>query len=103
MKLIPNDESNITETVLKATLKPMIKDEELLFEQVKDYIMAHPKATLIQIAEKNNTTPIKLLQWIREERLEFSEESESVWFECEKCGTKIRSGRLCNRCKISKA
>lgn len=100
VKLIPNNENLITETVLKATLEPLVKEEELLFEQVRDYIMTHPKATLVQIAEVNNTTPMKLLQWVREDRLEFSEDSKSVWFECEKCGTKIRSGRLCNRCKI---
>lgn len=100
IKLIPNKEKMITEKILSATLLPLVKEEEIIYGQVRDYVMAHPKATVIEIAEANKITPFKLLEWIRQERLEFSEDSKAVWFECEKCGAKINSGRLCNRCKI---
>lgn len=82
------------------TLKPLIKEDEAKYEQVKDYIVAHPKATVVQISEANEIAPTKLLEWVREDRLEFSEDSKYAWFECVKCGAKIKSGRLCNRCKI---
>ncbi len=82
------------------TLRPMVKEEEEKFEQVKDYIIAHPKATIVQIAEANDIMPLKLFGWIREDRLAFSDESTSAWFTCEKCGAKIKSGRFCNNCKI---
>lgn len=85
---------------LTPLVSPLLKDEELRFELVRDYIMSHPSATLSQISEANDVLPTKLLEWIREERLEFSDNSEYAWFICEKCGAKIRSGRLCNRCKM---
>ena len=100
IKLIPNEEKRLTDKILAATLIPLVKEEEIVYEQVRDYIMTHPRATVIEIAETNKITPLKLMEWIRQERLEFSEDSKAVWFECEKCGAKINSGRLCNRCKI---
>lgn len=80
-------------------LRPMVKEEEEKYEQVKDYILAHPKATIVQISDANDIIPTKLLDWVREDRLAFSDESVHAWFTCEKCGAKIKSGRLCNRCK----
>jgi uncharacterized protein len=80
-------------------LRSPVKEEEEKFEKVKDYIMTHPKATLLQIAQENDILPMKLLKWIREDRLAFSDESEHAWFTCEKCGKKIKSGRFCNMCK----
>lgn len=74
-------------------------DDELKYEQVRDYIMENPKSTVAKIAEVNDVAPGKIFKWIREERLEFSNDSEYAWFECAKCGAKIRSGTLCNRCK----
>ncbi len=81
-------------------IKPLVNDEELKFLEVRDYIIAHPNASISQISEDNDILPSKLLEWVREERLEFSELSADAWFNCEKCGAKIKSGRLCNRCKI---
>jgi transposase-like protein len=78
----------------------MDKDDEEKFEQVRDFVMTNPRATIAQIAEKNEIKPSKLFEWVRDERLEFSENSKHAWFECQKCGVKINSGRLCNRCKI---
>ena len=85
---------------LTSTVKSMLKEEEAKFEQVRDYIMLNPRATVSQISEVNDIAPTKLFEWIRDDRLEFSENSEYAWFNCEKCGVKIKSGRVCNRCKI---
>lgn len=81
------------------TMNKAVTSEEFKFQQVRDYIMANPKSTVAQIAEVNDITPAKLFEWIREDRLEFSDDSEHAWFTCELCGAKIRSGRLCARCK----
>jgi hypothetical protein len=97
MQLEKNEQADIK---IRKAIKPMVKDEEHKFEQVRDYIMANPKATVTQIAEANDIIPAKLFEWIRDERLEFSEDSENAWFQCEKCGAKIKSGRLCGRCKV---
>lgn len=99
-KLLPKEDNGRNNKGLNATLKPMIREDEEKYNQVKDYIMAYPKATIIQISEENEITPMKLFEWIREDRLEFSEDSTMAWFECANCGAKIKSGRLCNRCKI---
>lgn len=99
IKLIPIEEERIKKE-LTATLKPLVKEDEDKYIQVKDYIMSNPKATIIQISEANDILPSKLFEWIREERLEFSDDSKTAWFECAKCGAKIKSGRLCTQCKI---
>ena len=39
----------------------------------------------------------QIQQWIREERLEFSEGSLELG--CEQCGAPITSGRFCAKCK----
>ncbi len=80
-------------------LRPLGREEEDKFEKVKDYILAHPRASIVQIAEANDMLPTKLLDWVREDRLAFSDESANAWFTCEKCGAKIKSGRFCCRCK----
>jgi hypothetical protein len=83
----------------KRTLKPLILEEEKKLEQVKDYILANPKATVTKISEVNDVPPSKLIEWVRQERLEFSDDSEYAWFECAKCGTKIKCGVFCHRCR----
>lgn len=83
-----------------STLRALVKEEEAKFEQVSNYIISNPRASVAQIAEANDIPPTKLFEWIRDDRLEFSEDSQYAWFNCEKCGAKIKSGRICSRCKI---
>lgn len=100
IKLTSKDELTkfVQDKIIK--LKPALKQEEEKYEQVRDYIILHPKATIVNIAEENGVSPLKLLDWIREDRFEFSEDSKDAWFQCVSCGTKIKSGRYCNICKI---
>lgn len=100
--LLPENEGAQNIPLPKPSISPVrsaVKDEEAKFEQVRDYIMANPRASVAQISEVNDITPMKLFEWIKDDRLEFSEDSVYAWFTCEKCGAKIKSGRLCNRCK----
>jgi hypothetical protein len=83
----------------KLAMKPLVLEEEKKLNQVKEYILSYPRATVAQIAEANDVSANKIFDWIREERLEFSDDSEQAWFTCAKCGTKIRSGIYCFRCK----
>jgi hypothetical protein len=80
-------------------LKPYILEDEKKLEQVKNYVLEHPKATVAEIVEAVDVSPVKLFDWIKGDRLEFSDDSEYAWFSCEKCGKKIKSGRYCNQCK----
>ncbi len=102
MGIMQKDNRNYEAAQLPHGIKPLVKDEELKYQQVKDYILAHPAASVAEISEVNDISPVKLFDWIREERLEFSEDAEFAWFTCQGCGTKIKSGRLCNRCKMIK-
>ncbi|MDD6038580.1 MAG: flagellar protein [bacterium] len=68
------------------------------FREVKEYIRQNPHATLQQISDDMTVSIKQLKQWVREERLAFSEDSP-VGLECENCGAMIRTGRFCPNCK----
>lgn len=73
---------------------------EKRFYAVKEYIRENPHARMQQIADANEVTVQQLQQWVREERLQFSSDSD-IAISCEKCGRKIFTGRYCGDCKNS--
>ena len=78
---------------------PACKDEvEKKFQVVKEYVRDNPGASLQMVADENDVTVKQIRQWVREERLEFAENSP-VGIECEVCGATIRTGRYCEACK----
>lgn len=99
VKLASETHNDVADSKQTTIAKLLIKEEDSKFEQVKEYIKTHPAATVTQIAQANDVLPAKLFSWIRDERLEFSNASRYAWFNCEKCGAKINSGRFCHRCK----
>lgn len=69
------------------------------FQRVKKYLEENPNASVEEVSRENDVTVKQIKQWVREERLVFSEGSiEGV--ECENCGTLIRTGRFCEECKL---
>ncbi|MBR1523515.1 MAG: flagellar protein [Lachnospiraceae bacterium] len=82
---------------------PSCREEiEKKFEVVKNYIRENPKASIPQICEECEVDTSQLQQWIREERLVFSDDSP-VGIPCEKCGTMIHAGKYCDKCKAELA
>ena len=71
---------------------------EKKFQEVKSYIRDHKTASLQEISEANDVSVGQLRQWVREERLCFTEDSP-VGLECENCGAIIKTGRYCANCK----
>lgn len=71
---------------------------ENTFQQVKKYIREHRTADIKEVAEACEVEVSQIQQWIREDRLEFTEDSP-VKLPCENCGEMIRSGRFCEKCK----
>ncbi len=71
---------------------------EKLFYKVKEYIRDNPTASIHKISEENEVTVQQIQQWVREERLQFSSDSD-IAIECESCGKKIYTGRYCEECK----
>ena len=82
---------------------PNCSDElEKKFYNVKEFIRENPQANLREISENMDVTTNQLQQWVREERLQFSEDS-GIAMQCERCGAKIFTGRYCENCKTNVA
>ncbi len=82
---------------------PACREElEKKFQKVKEYIRENPKVSMQQIADDNEVTTNQIRQWIREERLQFTDDSD-IGIECENCGATIKTGRFCENCKNTMA
>ncbi|CRZ35472.1 flagellar operon protein (TIGR03826 family) [Herbinix hemicellulosilytica] len=68
------------------------------FQEVKQYVYDHPKAEMHEVSEVCNVSIGQIKQWIREERLAFSDDSV-IGIDCEGCGATIKTGRFCKACK----
>jgi predicted amidophosphoribosyltransferase len=68
------------------------------FQEVKRYIEDNRVANIKQIAEDCDVNPKQIEQWVREERLVFSDDSPIAIF-CQSCGAPIKSGKYCSNCK----
>lgn len=76
------------------------KDLEDKFQEVKQYLREHPDASIHEVSEELDVSVKQLKQWVREERLSVSN-AGADGITCEHCGTPIRSGRFCDKCKAS--
>lgn len=85
--------------VVGQVMCPACKDSlEAKFQEVKKYIEDHPGTTISEISEVCDVDAQQVKQWLRDERLEVTTES-NLFLSCDGCGTSIRSGRYCDRCK----
>ncbi len=82
---------------------PACKEElEVKFQETKAYIKEHTGVRLEQVAEACDIDVRQIRQWLREERLELTEDSMVV-LDCELCGGPIRRGKYCDKCKQNMA
>ena len=58
----------------------------------------NPHATIPEIAKDNEVSTRQIEQWVREERLYFSDDSP-YGIGCERCGKIIKTGRFCDSCR----
>lgn len=87
--------------VAGAPVCPMCREElEKKFHEVKKFILEHPGVGIAEVSEMCEVETSQVRQWVREERLEFAEGSV-VDIACESCGTPIRTGRFCDKCKAT--
>lgn len=73
------------------------KRDEEEFEKVRKFLREYPGANMQEVSSNTGVSPAKISRWLKEERLEVSEDSP-VALNCEKCGVRIRSGRFCVEC-----
>ena len=71
---------------------------EQKFQEVKTYIRDHRGAGIQEVSENCEVETSQIHQWIREERLVLSDDSP-IGINCESCGTIIKTGRFCDKCK----
>lgn len=73
---------------------------EAKFQEVKEYVREHRGVSIPEVAEACDVDPAQIRQWLKDDRLEVTEDS-AMFLNCESCGSPIRSGRFCERCKNS--
>lgn len=79
--------------------QPCKEKMEEKFHEVKEYIRANPGVGISEVSEACDVEPGQIRQWLREDRLELSEDSP-IFMNCESCGAPIRSGKYCEKCKM---
>ena len=85
--------------VLGPIMCPRCRDaQESVFQEVKKYVQENRGADIAEVSQVCGVEPGQIRQWIREERLQFAEDSP-IQIACESCGAMIRSGRFCDACK----
>ncbi len=72
--------------------------EEERFQQVRKIVKEKPGISLNEVSIITGVTPRKIMAYVKEERLEYTGESQAVLY-CEECGDQIKTGRYCSRCK----
>ena len=74
------------------------EEMEAKFQEVKKYVAENVRTGIQEVSEACDVSVKQIQQWIREERLVFSDDSP-IGMPCERCGEMIKSGKYCNRCK----
>ena len=75
-----------------------IAQDEELFIKVREYIEKNPKCTTMEVANALDITVEKILQFLREGKLELGKENTNMLLDCERCGRPISTGRYCSEC-----
>lgn len=74
------------------------ENQEAKFQEVKKFVQENHGADIAEVAEACEVEVKQIRQWIREERLQFADDSP-IRIPCESCGAMIQSGRFCDKCK----
>lgn len=73
------------------------EEDEEQFNCVKDYIYAHPSATIKEVSEKTNVRIVRIKTYLKEGRIMISDDS-AIFLNCEICGAQLKFGRICHNC-----
>ncbi|MGN0308160.1 MAG: flagellar protein [Lachnospiraceae bacterium] len=74
------------------------EEEEAKFQEVKKYVSENINTDIQTVSEVCDVSVKQIQQWVREERLVFSDDSP-MGIGCERCGAMIKSGKYCAKCK----
>ena len=83
---------------IRTNLCPVcIKEAEEEFQKVRIHLRDNPNISIIELAEDTGVEEDKIIQWIREGRIE-SKGLKEAPLKCAKCGVGIYSGTHCANC-----
>ena len=74
------------------------KEDEVDFVTVKEYLEENPGANIASVVEDTEVDTKKVIEFLKEGRLEIEGSGGSILLECEKCGKGITTGRFCEKC-----
>jgi flagellar operon protein (TIGR03826 family) len=74
-----------------------IKELDVQFSEVRDYIYDHPGACIDEVVEETGVEESSIHRWLAEGRLILSHGSPIV-LRCDQCGAAILTGRQCDAC-----
>lgn len=77
-----------------------VHKEEEYFQVVKEYIWNNQHATVTEVSQATGVSTEKILRYLREGRLELSDQCVNLFLDCERCGVPIKSGRYCEKCTV---
>ncbi|MCL2461462.1 MAG: MerR family transcriptional regulator [Defluviitaleaceae bacterium] len=87
-------------TEIKSPICPECeKAEEDAFQRVREYIDENEMSTLQEISDAAGVSPKKIMQYIKDGRLEISKGMSGA-LRCENCGKPISKGRFCDKCLL---
>lgn len=72
-------------------------DSEDEYKIVKEYVYDNPGATILEVHEATGVAEKRILQYLREGRLEIVDDTNFV-LDCQRCGVSIKSGKYCDKC-----
>lgn len=75
------------------------RQDEEDFIKIRDYIEAHPYATMIEISRETQVAIKKIMEFLKEGRLMLNSDNTNIVLKCERCGKPISTGRFCEECK----
>ena len=70
------------------------------YGKVRAYVEEHKGATAIEVESATGVSQKAIRNMLREDRLEVTADSKS-FLHCEVCGVNIRSGKYCQKCRMS--
>jgi flagellar operon protein (TIGR03826 family) len=73
-----------------------LEQEEKDYTIVRRYVRDHSGASVFEVADATGIEEEKILQFLRDGRLQSKGFANII--ECERCGTRISSGRFCDSC-----
>lgn len=76
-----------------------LEAEESEYRRVRDYVREHPEAPVMQVSRETGVTVARIYDWVRQGKLVAVSPESDLAVECAGCGTRIVSGRLCEKCR----